>query len=136
MQRLMSILKVVENNLGVLHRHVYGPNWFQSHEKLEEYQNYVAQVKDEVIEIGMTLTFKEPSLKESIEVYSEIESPISSFSEKDSFEKVKAYFTDISNEFEALRSKLPADVSAKFDEYQYYFRKEAQYKLYRLTKVS
>jgi starvation-inducible DNA-binding protein len=137
MTRLMSILKVIESNLGTMHRNVSGPNWFQTHEKLEEYYDYVSEVKDDVIEIGLALNFKEPSLSDSILVYNEIEI-INNFgiTELECFEKVKAYFTDLISEFESVKKDVPSDVSAKFDEYQYYFRKESQYKLSMLTKVS
>jgi DNA-binding ferritin-like protein len=134
MDKLLAMLKIIENNIGVLHRHVVGPNWFQSHEKLEEYCKYVGEVKDDVTEIALTLGFREPSLRDALEVYKEIPSPITSYNEIICFEDVKQYFRDLVSEIENVRKMIPADVAAKFDEYQYFFRKEAEYKLQKLSK--
>jgi len=134
MDKLLAMLKIIENNIGVLHRHVVGPNWFQAHEKLEEYYNYVSKVKDDVTEIALTLGFREPSLKDALEIYKEIPSPITSYSEVTCFEDVKQYFRDLISEMEVVKSTTPSDVAAKLDEYQYFFRKEAEYKLHRLGR--
>jgi DNA-binding ferritin-like protein len=134
MTKLLSMLKVIEQNLGILHRNVVGLSWFQSHAKLEEYYDYVSEVKDDLIEISMTIGFREPTIADSLLVYKEINSPVTSFSEVLCFENVRQYFTDLIVEMDIIRPTLPVDVAAKLDEYQYFFRKEAEYKLHRLLK--
>jgi DNA-binding ferritin-like protein len=134
MDRLLAMLKVIEQNIGVLHRHIIGANWFQNHEKLEEYYKYVADAKDDLIEIALTIGFREPTMGDSLSVYKEIQAPITSYSEAICFTDVSQYFTDLVHEMEEVKETVPSDVAAKLDEYQYFFRKESNYKLHRLLK--
>jgi len=133
MQDLLKLLKVSNQNLQILHRNVASSNWFPTHEKLGEYYDKVQLILDDLCEMNLALGNKEPLMSESLKSYDELE--ITERNEKESFNLVIEMFNNIVIEINrVLEKEIPDDFKNKLQEYQEYFRKEAEYKLTRATK--
>lgn len=120
------MLKIYANNIQVLHRNLIGSNWNSNHERLQKYYEKVQECLDSMIEILMSLGYTEPTLKESLEYVEELE--IINRSAEESFKIVQEYFQNIIAEMNRF-DNIPDDVVSKMEEYQEYFRLEANYKL-------
>lgn len=120
------MLKIYANNIQVLHRNLVGSNWNSNHERLQEYYEKVQECLDSMIEILMSLGYIEPTLKESLEYVNELE--IINRSAEESFKIVQEYFQNIIAEMNRL-DNIPDDIVSKMEEYQVWFRLEANYKL-------
>lgn len=123
---LLKILKVYANNIQILHRNLIGSNWNSNHERLQKYYEKVQECLDSMTEILMSLGFKEPTLKESLEYVDELE--VINRSAEESFKIVQGYFQNIIAEMNRMIN-IPNDVTSKMEEYQVWFRLEANYKL-------
>lgn len=123
---LLKILKVYANNIQILHRNLIGSNWNSNHERLQKYYEKVQECLDSMTEILMPLGFKEPTLKESLEYVDELE--VINRSAEESFKIVQGYFQNIIAEMNRMIN-VPNDVISKMEEYQVWFRLEANYKL-------
>lgn len=123
---LLKMLKIYSNNIQVLHRNLIGENWNSNHERLQKYYEKVQECLDEMVELFMTLGYKEPTLKESLEYIEELE--IINRNSEDSFKIVRSYFDNIIAEMNRLEN-IPKDIISKVEEYQVWFRKESDYKL-------
>lgn len=124
---LLMMLKIYANNIQVLHRHIVGQNWSSNHERLQAYYEKVQECLDDLTELFMSVEYSEPSLNESLDYVPEIE--IKNRTATDSFKLVQTYFRNLLAEMNRLKSKLPSDVVSKMEEYQEWFRLEADYKL-------
>lgn len=123
---LLKILKVYANNIQVLHRNLIGSNWNSNHERLQKYYEKVQECLDSMVEILMSLGYIEPTLKESLEYVEELE--VINRSAEESFRIVQGYFQNIIAEMNRMIN-VPNDVISKMEEYQAWFRLEANYKL-------
>ncbi len=120
------MLKVYANNIQVLHRNLIGSNWNSNHERLQKYYEKVQECLDSMVEILMSLGYIEPTLKESLEYVEELE--VINRSVEESFRIVQSYFQNIIAEMNRMIN-IPNDVISKMEEYQVWFRLEANYKL-------
>lgn len=120
------MLKVYANNIQVLHRNLIGSNWNSNHERLQKYYEKVQECLDSMVEILMSLGYIEPTLKESLEYVEELE--VINRSAEESFRIVQSYFQNIIAEMNRMIN-VPNDVISKMEEYQAWFRLEANYKL-------
>ena len=123
---LLMMLKVYANNIQILHRHLAGSNWLGNHERLQSYYEKVQECLDSMTELFMALDYREPTLKESLEYDAEIE--IRNRDAEESFRIVQLYFRNIVAEMNRSKN-VPDDVVSKIEEYQVWFRLEADYKL-------
>ena len=123
---LLKMLKVYANNIQVLHRNLIGNNWNSNHERLQKYYEKVQECLDSMVEILMSLGYIEPTLKESLEYVEELE--VVNRSAEESFRIVQSYFQNIIAEMNRMIN-IPNDVISKMEEYQVWFRLEANYKL-------
>lgn len=126
---LLMMLKIYANNIQILHRHLIGANWLSNHERLQSYYEEVQKCLDDLTELFMSIGFEEPSLQESLNYVQEIS--IEDREAYDSFKTVQTYFRNLIAEMNRLKSELPGDVVSKMEEYQEWFRLEADYKLYQ-----
>lgn len=124
---LLMMLKVYANNIQILHRHLVGSNWNSDHERLQEYYEEVQKCLDDLTELFMSVGYREPSLQESLEYESEI--TIADREAYDSFSIVQTYFRNLIAEMNRIKSDMPGDVVSKIEEYQEWFRLNADYKL-------
>ena len=120
------MLKVYANNIQVLHRNLIGNNWNSNHERLQKYYEKVQECLDSMVEILMSLGYIEPTLKESLEYVEELE--VINRSAEESFRIVQSYFQNIIAGMNRMIN-IPNDVISKMEEYQVWFRLEANYKL-------
>lgn len=124
---LLMMLKVYANNIQILHRHLVGSNWNSDHERLQEYYEEVQKCLDDLTELFMSVGYREPSLQESLEYEPEI--TIADREAYDSFSIVQTYFRNLIAEMNRIKSDMPGDVVSKIEEYQEWFRLNADYKL-------
>lgn len=124
---LLMMLKIYANNIQILHRHLVGSNWNSDHERLQEYYEEVQKCLDDLTELFMSVGYKEPSLQESLEYEPEI--TIADREAYDSFSIVQIYFRNLIAEMNRIKSDMPGDVVSKIEEYQEWFRLNADYKL-------
>lgn len=124
---LLMMLKIYANNIQILHRHLVGTNWNSNHERLQEYYEEVQKCLDDLTELFMSVGYIEPSLQESLEYEPEI--TIADREAYDSFSIVQTYFRNLIAEMNRIKSDMPGDVISKIEEYQEWFRLNADYKL-------
>lgn len=129
-QDLIKMLKVYYHNISILHRHIVSDEWFSTHEKFNEYYEHIADDIDELCEVGLSIEIDEPTIRQSLDSVEELE--IKNRSSKDSFNIVKRYFNEIIAQINRINN-VPADVISLLQEKQLYYRKEANYKLFRAT---
>lgn len=127
-QELLKMLKVCYQNIQVLHRHLVGDNWFGTHEQLQEYYEKIQDDIDELCEVGLSIEIDEPTIRQSVESYEELE--IKNRDTNESYEIVKGYFNQIIAQINRING-VPADVINLLQEKQLYYRKEANFKLFR-----
>jgi len=132
MEKLISTLKIATHNLQVIHRNLIGDGWFSDHELIAEYYEELREITDDVIEIAMTFDLKEPSLETALKYYNSIGG--FTVTNRDAFEHIKRMFNELLEIFEESKEGLPVDVTSKFEEYQYWLRKEANYKIAQRLK--
>jgi DNA-binding ferritin-like protein len=132
MEELMSVLKIFTHNLQVIHRNLTGDGWFADHELIGGYYEELGEMTDDVIEIAMTFGHLEPNLETATNFYPSL----SGFkvTNRDAFEHIQRMFTTLLDIFEKSKDGLPVDVTSKFEEYQYWLRKEANYKIAQRLK--
>lgn len=131
---LLKALKSYKESLFTLHHNVVGVNFFPDHEKLGEYYDKVSDIADDLIEIGRAIDIVEPSISESIKAYAVIE--IKPRTGVESFRIVQDLFNVLIDGVDELtdENELPYDITSKLQEYQSWFRKEADYKLANLLQ--
>lgn len=135
-QVLLSYLKILNQNLNMLHRDMIGTNFFGNHEKLQEYYEKIQDYTDELCEVGRTFGIKEPSIKEAIlkfeNVYEVIETK--ERNGKESFTLVREWFKDLIELIEKVKPETKNFISNRLEELQYYLNTEANYKLIHLLE--
>ena len=82
----------------------------------------------DVIEIGIALGNVEPDIKEAVEQYPVIPSG-SIIDNETAFKFCYNFFEDLIKEFESTKDIVPGDVYSKFEEYIYWLRLTAEYKI-------
>lgn len=138
MENLMILTKILSDNFRVLHRNLVGPSWFGDHEILEGYYKKMDDIQDDVIEIGISMGIPEPTFASIMEMgklpYPGLPSGVK-FNNDKAFQYTYNFFNALIEAFEAVKKQVPGDVYSKFEEYIYWLRKEAEYKIkHRLGK--
>lgn len=130
MYDLISKLKITTHDLQILHRHLVGESWFPDHELIEEYYNELAEMTDDIAEIAIAMGFREPGLVESIGVQEPLK--IEKRNSKTTFQIIQDLFIDLIVLFDDTKDSINLpDIVSKLEEYQYWLRKEATYKIER-----
>lgn len=129
MERLVSALKVTEQNLQVLHRNIYGRDFFTAHNLLEEYYRYIGNMTDEIIEIFMTLGFTEPSIETACKSFDSISG--NSIKVPAALILVRDMFLELMVLIDKAKETLPHDISDMLEEHKIWLRLEANYKVAR-----
>ena len=128
MNKLMCMLKVIYENIWMIHHNLVGENWFGSHELFGDFYDEIQKMADDVIEIGIALGNVEPDIKEAVEQYPVIPSG-SIIDNETAFKFCYNFFEDLIKEFESTKDIVPGDVYSKFEEYIYWLRLTAEYKI-------
>lgn len=133
MEKLMGILKVAEDNFKMLHHNLVGKNFFGGHERLGDYYDKVDEMADSVIELGISLGYKEPNIKEALEYYEPLPSGVV-YSNEEAFTLAAKIFKDIFNALKEQEGKVPGFMYSKFEEYMHDCYMEYKYLIaHRLT---
>lgn len=128
MKKVMSMLKVIYENLLMIHHNILGGNWFGNHDRIAEYYEEIQKMSDDIIEVAISLGYTEPDIKEAIEMYPVIPSG-SIINTETAFKFCYNFFVDLIKELETLKDQVPGDVYSKFEEYIYWLRITAEYKI-------
>ena len=134
-QLMLCYLKLLNQNLNMLHRDIISSNFFGNHEKLNEYYDKVQDWSDELSEVGRTLGYTEPSISEAIEKFKNVYDVISSSNDrgtKECFTFVQEWFNDLIILINKAKVEVKDFVANRLEEIQYYLNTEANYKLTHL----
>lgn len=128
-QRMTAFLKIVYQNLGTLHHNLVGPNFFTIHEQLGDWYSKIGDTLDDLIERGIPLGNAEPSIKDAVLMYSNDLLPVTNRECHDSISLAYDNFIRTVELMMNARETAPMDVQSKIDDYVFYLRKEADYKM-------
>lgn len=131
-EKLCAYLKIVYCNLFSLHHNLAGGNWFSDHERLGSYYAQIGEILDELVERGLSLGYREPSVSESVLAFSGDVLPCQNREKEESFGYVMNAFRAAAGMMKAAESIVPEDVKNKLQEWEYRLNFEADYKLARL----
>ena len=129
-QRLIMFLKIQVHNFGPLHRHLAGDSsWFENHEQLDEWQSQLSDQCDDLTEVGMALGYEEPGIKDAVLTFGGDLLDIQSRDCRETFGRAREIMRSVAGMMQAVEPMVPASVSNKLQEYEYYWNKEADYKI-------
>lgn len=130
-ERLCACLKIVVANLYVLHHNLLGGNWFGDHERLGDYYDKIGDMADAVIERGLSIGYREPSIAEAVTTFADRVITGDSRDARESYSLVQGSFRTLAAMMDEAMPITPPDVQNKLQEWQYYLNLEAAYKLAR-----
>ena len=129
-QRLIMFLKIQIQNFGTLHRHLSGDNaWVENHEKLDEWQGQLSNQCDDLTEVGIALGYEEPGIKDAVLAFGADLMDIQPRDCRVTFETAREIMRSVAGMMQAAEAIVPASVANKLQEYEYYWNKEADYKI-------
>ena len=129
-QRLLCFMKVLVQNMGILHRNLIDDEaWFANHKQIDKWQSELTEQTDDLIETGIALGFKEPTISEAVMQFSTDVLSADKRELKETFGICLRSFRDLAGYMQASEAEVPASVQNKLQEYEYYWNKEANYKL-------
>ena len=114
MHELLCALKMIQDNVKILHRNLVGDKFFGLHEVLGEYYDELGDIADDVIEIAISLGEVEPNIIVASESYPSINTATISegFSYDEALSYVSKYFNDLIDLFKEAKKGIP-DVGKK-----------------------
>lgn len=130
---LIKYLKVCDQNLQTLHRHLRSNTFFEEHKILGEYYDKMGEFVDEFVELGMANGYSDISIADAIASYPLL--PIQDYSRKDAFVYVLKSFNELIKIIEDIKPTLKGHIVSKLEEAQYYLDIEANYKVKRIFEV-
>ena len=131
-QKLLSYLKIAYHNLTTLHRNlVHDAGWFGNHEHLGDWYGQISDQLDDLTETGIALGFAEPSIKDAVLTYSGDVITCEPRELSETLRMTQDIFHRIIDMMQDAEKTVPAAVANKLQEYEYYWNKEANYKIAR-----
>ena len=131
-ERLCAYLKVVYNNLFSLHHNLVGGNWYSDHERLGGYYAAIGEILDELVERGLSLGYKEPSISEAVLAFSSDVLPCMERKKEESFGYVLEAYRSAAGLMKGAEAIVPPDVQNRLQEWEYGLNFEADYKIARM----
>ena len=129
-QRLIMFFKIQIQNFGTLHRHLSDDNaWFKNHEQLDGWQKELANQCDDLIEVGMALGYEEPGIKDAVLTFGNDLFDIQPRDYRETFNAAREAMKSVAGMLQAAEKEAPASVQNKLQEYEYFWNKEADYKI-------
>lgn len=129
-QRLIMYLKIQIHNFGTLHRHLSGDSsWFENHEQMDEWGGQLSDQCDDLTEVGMALGFEEPGIKDAVLTFGGDLLDIQPRECRETFGMAREIMRSVAGMMQAAEAIVPASVANKLQEYEYYWNKEAYYKI-------
>ena len=130
LQRLVMFLKIQIHNFGTLHRHLSGDMaWFENHEQLDEWGKELSAQCDDLTEVGMALGYEEPGIKDAVLAFGGELLDIQPRECRETFGTAREIMRSVAGMMQAAEAIVPASVTNKLQEYEYYWNKEAGYKI-------
>lgn len=125
--KLCALLKVMYQNLWTLHHNLDGdPAWKGNHEWLADWYAKCEDQADHLIEIGLQLGYKEPTITEALLLYPAISTDNRKL--PDTQRLAYEYMEQLMAQLDKARADQPADVDNEIQAYQHEWRLE-MYKL-------
>lgn len=129
-RRLIMFLKIQIQNFGTLHRHLSGDSsWFENHEQLDEWGGQLSGQCDDLTEVGMALGYEEPGIKDAVLAFSDKLLDIQPRDCRETFGTAREIMRSVAGMMQAVEPIVPASVQNKLQEYEYFWNKEADYKI-------
>lgn len=128
-QRLIAFFKIFQCNLAVLHHNITGSGFFEAHEKLDRWQKESAAHLDDLIERGIALGYQEPTIADAVLQFQTDVLPSDKRERDETYQIIMAGMRTLAGMAQASEAIVPLDVQSKLQELQYYWNKEAGYKL-------
>lgn len=127
---MIAFLKIQIHNFDTLHRHLSGDMaWFENHEQLDEWQSTLSDQCDDLTEVGMALGYEEPGIKDAVLAFGGDLLDIQPRGSKETFSIAREIMRSIAGMMQAAEAIVPVSVQNKLQEYEYYWNKEADYKI-------
>ena len=128
-QVLECYLKILCQNLAVLHHNIKGPSWFEVHGVIDEYQEELDEFTDDIIEAGIRLGYGEPTIAEAVLKFQTSVLPSIPRERDETYGIIMEAFIQAANMMRAAETITPPDVQNKLQEVEYWLHKEAEYKI-------
>lgn len=129
-QKLLAYLKILYHNLTTLHRNLAKDDaWFANHKQIGKWYEEVSDEIDDLVEAGIALGYLEPGIKEAVLAFSGECLPVQPRGPEESFRLILGYFRSVAGMMQAAETIVPASVANKLQEYEYFWNKEANFKL-------
>lgn len=129
-QKLLAYLKILYHNLTTLHRNLVKDDaWFANHKQIGKWYEEVSDEIDDLVETGIALGYQESGIKEAVLAFSGECLPVQPRGPEESFRLILGYFRSVAGMMQAAEAVVPASVANKLQEYEYFWNKEANFKL-------
>lgn len=129
---MLKYLKVLYHDTSTLHHNIKGANFFANHEALGDMYEHVADMLDDLIELGMTIGIFEPSIEDSLKYKPSI--PVRFYTANEAFSIVVDEFKKAIELMENAKNFAPADIKNKIEEYEHTLRIDGLYKAQMLLE--
>ena len=132
-QRLIMFLKIQIQNFGTLPRHLSSDMaWFENHKQIDEWQSSISDQCDDLTEVGMALGYEEPGIKDAVLSFGKDLLDIHPRDCKETFGTAREIMRSVAGMMQATETEVPVSVQNKLQEYEYFWNKEADYKIAQL----
>lgn len=123
---MVKFLKVLSQDLRVLHHCVTGPAFFDVHKQLGDMYEDVDDIVDGLIEQGMTIGILEPSIEDSLILKPSVDIKLRDV--KTSLSLVVEWVQLAIEFMEQAKQLVPSDIKNKIEEYEHTLRIWGLYK--------
>ena len=129
-QKLIAFLKIQIQNFGTLHRHLSSDGaWFANHVQIDEWGSQLSAQCDDLTEVGMALGYEEPGIKDAVLQFGGELLDIQPRDCRTTFEAAREIMRSVAGMMQEAEKIVPASVTNKLQEYEYFWNKEAGYKI-------
>ncbi len=129
-QKLVAYMKILVQNLMTLHRNLRkDAAWFGNHKQIGKWYETMSEQVDDLAEMGIALGYREPSISDAVLTYSSTVLSTEPRELAESFRLCLEYFRTTAGLMQAAEAVVPVSVQNKLQEYEYYWNKEANFKL-------
>lgn len=114
-QDLEAYLKIVYQNLTVLHHNMTGHGFYVIHPMFGEFYDKVGEINDALIEREMLNNVTEPSIKDAVLAYNDAVESVEPIDCNDALNKANDMFTTIITKMMIVRGEAQPDLQSMID---------------------